>query len=225
MFLGHFAVGLAAKKWAPRTSVGTLFLASQFLDLLWPTFLLTGLEDVRIEPGITAASPLNFSYYPYSHSLLAALIWAVLFACGYFLFDRNIRRAAITGTCVLSHWLLDLLVHRPDLPLVPQSGIKVGFGLWNSFSLELLLEVILLLVGLVLYLSATIARNRTGVFWFWTLIFTLVLIQLLNAFGPPPVSVMSIAWGAQLQWILVAWAYWADKKRIYVRRQTLLNIV
>ena len=123
MFIGHFGVGLGAKKAAPSVSLGTLFLASQFLDLLWPTFILLGWEHVKIEPGITKMTPLNFTDYPLSHSLLMAVVWGILFGAIYFLIKRNYRGALIVGLCVVSHWILDLLVHIPDLATLPRKFI------------------------------------------------------------------------------------------------------
>src|SRR5512145_681024 len=117
MFLGHFALGFGAKVVARRVSLGALFLAAQFIDLLWPIFLLLGIERVRIEPGATVVTPLVFEHYPYSHSLLAVLGWAVLLGVLYLVLKRDRLGAVVMGALVLSHWLLDLMVHRPDLPL------------------------------------------------------------------------------------------------------------
>ena len=122
MFIGHFAVALGAKKAAPKVSLGTLIMAAQFVDLLWPIFLLLGIEHVRINPGDTAYTPLDFYDYPVSHSLLTGIGWAIVFGAVYYAIRRSARNAWILAACVLSHWLLDLIVHRPDLPLVP--GVK-----------------------------------------------------------------------------------------------------
>src|SRR5512139_3691369 len=133
MFLGHFAVGFAAKRLAPRASLGTLFLAAQFIDLLWPLLVLLGIERVRIAPGITTVTPLDFEHYPWSHSLFAVSVWGVLFATVYLFIRRDRRASLVLGLAVLSHWLLDFLVHRPDLPLLP-GGERFGLGLWNSLA-------------------------------------------------------------------------------------------
>ncbi len=122
MFVGHFGVGLGLKTVVPAVSLGTLFLAAQFIDLLWPSLLLVGLEHVEIAPGITRVTPLDFVNYPISHSLLAVLGWAVLFALTYLLTRRHRLGAVICGVAVLSHWLLDLVTHRPDLPLYPAAS-------------------------------------------------------------------------------------------------------
>src|SRR3989339_1594487 len=119
MFIGHYAVALAAKKGAPKASLGTLFIAAQLVDLLWPLFLLLGLEHVKIDPGNTAITPLNFNDYPLSHSLLMSIVWSLLFGGVYYLIKRNKKTSVILGLCVFSHWVLDFITHRPDLPLAP----------------------------------------------------------------------------------------------------------
>ena len=140
MFIGHFAAGMAAKKIQPTLSLGTLFLAGQFLDLLWPMLLLLGIEHVIISPGISKMTPLDFVDYPISHSLLVVIIWSVVFGVGFFLFTRNRIGALLLSGLVLSHWVLDLLVHIPDLPLYPGASPKFGLGLWNLPFLTILIE-------------------------------------------------------------------------------------
>ncbi len=213
MFIGHFGIGFGAKAAAPRTSLGTLFLAAQFVDLLWPTFLLTGLESVRIAPGITRVTPLDFTFYPYSHSLLLALGWAALFAVAYFLVTRYRTGAVVVAACVVSHWLLDLVTHRPDLPILLADQPKVGLGLWNSLPATLVLEVGLFAVGLFLYSRATTPVSRIGRIGPWALAAFLLAIYAANLFGPPPPSVTAIAWAGQAQWILVALGYLVDRHR------------
>jgi hypothetical protein len=212
MFIGHFGVGLAAKKLAPRTSLGTLFFAAQFLDLIWPIFLLLGIEHVRIAPGITKMSPFDFHDYPISHSLLTAAGWSALVGAAYYAVRRSARRAWIVGLAVLSHWVLDFMVHRPDLPLWP-SGPKVGLGLWNSWVLETALEVAIFAGGLSIYLHITHARDGVGRYASWALIALLFFgwVATLKAGAPP--DTRSMAWGALTMWIVVPWAWWADKHR------------
>ncbi len=163
MFVGHFGVGFAGKAAAPRASLGTLFLAAQFVDLLWPTLLLLGLERVEIRPGITRVTPLDFVSYPISHGLLAVAIWGLLFAGVYQLARRYPAGAVTMFAAVVSHWLLDLLTHRPDLPLSPWSATKVGLGLWDSLPATLVVELAIFGGGLALYLRTTKAVDRTGV--------------------------------------------------------------
>lgn len=213
MFAGHFAVGFAAKRAAPQVSLGTLFLAAQFIDLLWPSLLLLGIERVRIEPGITAMTPLDFVHYPVSHSLLAVLGWAVVLALVHFALRRRRRDALVVGAAVVSHWILDALVHRPDLPLYPGDSPRVGLGLWQSVPGTLLLELSLFAAAVWLYFGTTRARDATGRWAAWGLVAALLVIYLANAYGPPPPSVEAIAWVGQAQWLLVAWAYWADAHR------------
>ena len=213
MFIGHFGVGLAAKPLAPKTSLGTLFLAAQFIDLLWPTLLILGIEQVRIDPGNTAVTPLDFERYPVSHSLLAVIGWAVLIAVAYQLLRRYPRGAIVLGILVVSHWLLDLVVHRPDLPLYPGSA-RFGFGLWGSLPATIAIEVAIFAAGAWLYLRATRAVDRTGTWALWSLLAFLLVVYFGNLFGPPPDSVMAIALLGHAQWLLVLWGYWVDRHRI-----------
>ena len=129
MFIGHFGVGLGLKAVAPRVSLGTMFLASQFVDLLWPSLLLVGFEQVDIAPEVTRVTPLDFVHYPISHSLLMVFGWSVLFALVYHLIRRHRGNAVFCGLAVMSHWLLDWVTHRPDLPLYPGGEALVGLGL------------------------------------------------------------------------------------------------
>jgi len=213
VFLGHFGVGFGAKTAAPKTSLGTLLLASQLIDLLWPTLLLVGVERVAITPGITRVVPLDFTHYPISHSLAAVLLWAVLFGVAYQALRRYPRGALVCGLAVVSHWLLDLLTHRPDLPLSPGSDARVGLGLWGSLPATLLVELAVFAVGVFLYLRTTRASDRTGSIALWALVGFLLVIYAGNILGPPPPSVSAIAWLGQAQWLLIAWGYWIDRHR------------
>jgi hypothetical protein len=213
MFIGHFAVALAAKKAAPHTSLGTLFIASQFIDLLWPLFVLVGVEHVRIVPGITAVTPLDFYDYPYTHSLLAVLFWGILLGILHVVVKRDVRAGLVVSLCVLSHWLLDLLTHRPDLPIGLSGDSRWGIGLWNSFAGTLLVESALFAGGVYLYASSTSAKNGVGRVGFWSLAATLFVVYLANLFGPPPPSVSMIAIAGNASWLFVAWAYWIDRNR------------
>lgn len=131
MFIGHFGMGFAAKRAARQTSLGTLFLAAQFIDLLWPTFLLMGVESVKIAPGATKLTPLEFTHYPVSHSLLAVAAWSVLVGAVYFFLQRSALPALLCVGLVASHWFLDALTHQPDLLLSPGGVTRIGLGLWN----------------------------------------------------------------------------------------------
>jgi len=132
MFIGHHAVAFAAKKVARKSSLGALFLSAQFLDLLWPIFLLLEIEHVPIDPGNTAFTPLDFYDYPVSHSLVTVIGWSLAFGLIYFLRRNDKPGAWMLGLGVLSHWVLDFITHRPDLPIAPGLQIYAGLGLWNS---------------------------------------------------------------------------------------------
>lgn len=213
MFVGHFGVGFGAKAIAPNASLGSLFLAAQFVDLLWPTLLLLGVEHVRIEPGITRVTPLNFVDYPISHSLLAVIGWAALFAAVYFFLRRYPRGAVVVGLLVVSHWLLDVVVHRPDLPLYAGSGYRFGLGLWSSVGATLAVELPILVVGVWSYVRATVASDAVGRWALWGLVGFLAVVYFANLFGAPPPNVTTLAWVGQAQWLLVAWGYWVDRHR------------
>jgi hypothetical protein len=213
MFLGHFAAGFAAKRAAPRPSLGTLFMAAQFVDLLWPLMLILGIERVAIDPGHTVVTPLDFTYYPYTHSLVGALAWGVLFGGAYRLLRKDTRSAVVLGLLVVSHWVLDLIVHIPDLPLVPGTDTKVGLGAWNSEALTLIIEILPFMAAATWYAAGTLPTRKRGSWALWSLVAFLLLVYLANVFGPAPDSVDSIGYVGLTQWLLVAWAYWADRNR------------
>jgi hypothetical protein len=213
VFIGHIAVALGAKKAAPKVSLGTLIMAAQFVDLLWPVFLLLGIEHVRINPGDTAFTPLDFYDYPVSHSLLTGIGWAVAFGFVYYAFRRSEKNSLILGACVLSHWVLDFISHRADLPIVPGLKTYVGLGLWNSVPGTIIVEGALFIMGIVLYMRSTIAVDRVGKYSFWAFIIFLVVIATGNIAGGPPPNVTALAVVAMAVWFLVLWAYWIDKHR------------
>lgn len=214
MFVGHFAAGFGAKAIHPKASLGTLFFAAQFVDLLWPFLLLIGMEHVEIAPGITEVTPLDFVSYPISHSLAAVLAWAIVVGGFYGAARRSLRGAAVIGLLVVSHWVLDAIVHRPDLRLYPGSSTLVGFGLWNSVAATLAVELGLLAIGLGFYLRVTAATDRIGSLALWGLVAFLLVISAANMFGPPPPTESAIAWAGHLQWLLVVWAFWVDRHRV-----------
>ena len=214
MFIGHFALGFGAKRAAPAVSLGTAFLACQLADLLWPTFVLLGIERFEIRPGITVVTPLDFIRYPYSHSLVALLLWGTALALVYWSFRRSGPAAAgMVGALVLSHWLLDFLSHRPDMPLTIRGTERFGLGLWNSLPATLAVELLLFAVGVGLYARSTRSRDRWGTLGLWGLVAFLLIVYFANLFGPPPPSVGAVAWSAQALWLLVAWGYWVDRHR------------
>lgn len=210
MFIGHFAAGFASKKISNSLSLALAFIAVQFLDLLWPILVLLGIEKVRIEEGITKLTPLDFTYYPYSHSLLMVIVWSLLFGLIYYLVTKNRQNSFILGVLVLSHWFLDLLVHRPDLPLSPFSDLKVGFGMWNYPFMGIIIEFGLFFAGVYFYYTSKKPKKKIA---FWSLIGFFMIIQVLNFFGPPPPDVNSIAWGGNMMWLFVIWAWWIEREK------------
>jgi len=212
MFIGHYAVGFGAKRATPRLSLGVLVLAVEWVDLVWPVLLIAGIERVRIVPGITKLTPLDFVSYPWTHSLLAAIVWSLLFAGVARWRGRSMREAVVLGVCVFSHWVLDFVTHRPDLQLYwgPQ---RVGLGLWNHVVPEIILEGGLFVAGLAVYLRATRAKDGIGTWSLWGFAAFIVVVWVANLFGPPPPSATMIGYAGLAQWLLVAWAFWIDRHR------------
>ena len=212
MFVGHFGLALAAKRVAPGTSLGTTILAAQWADGIWPIFVLLGVERVAIVPGVTRVTPLDFTSYPYSHGLVADAGWALAFALVYGTLRRNWRGAAWLAALVLSHWVLDVVAHRPDMPTWP-GGPKLGLGLWNSLPGTLLVEFVLFGVGAWLYATSTTPRDRLGKALLAAFVVVLAVLYLAATFGPPPPSVDALAFTGLAGWLLVAWGYWIDRHR------------
>jgi hypothetical protein len=215
MFIGHFGLGFGTKRLAPDVSLGTLFLACQLADLLWPTLVLLGVERVEIEPGATAMTPLNFVSYPYSHSLVALTAWGLVFGAAYAIVRRaRLKSAVFLAILVVSHWVLDALSHRPDMPLTTTGTTRVGLDLWSSVPWTMAVELAILALGVTWYLRATTARDRIGSLGLLSLVAFLLLVYLAAALGPPPPSSTAVAWSAEAMWLLVAWAYWIDGHRL-----------
>jgi membrane-bound metal-dependent hydrolase YbcI (DUF457 family) len=212
VFLGHFALAFAAKKVAPRPSLGTMVLAAQLADGLWPIFLLANLEKVEIAPGATAVTPLLFVSYPYTHSLVALAIWGVLLAGAYFALRHDRAGALWIMALVVSHWLLDLIAHRPDMPIWP-NGPRFGLGLWYSRPATLAVEFGLFAIGVWIYVRSTRARDRFGHILLWTFVAALVVIYVMAVFGPAPPNVRALAFSGLLGWLFVGWGYWIDRHR------------
>ncbi len=214
MFLGHYAVGFGSKRAAPKASLGTLILAAQFLDLLWPILVLAGIEHVRIDPGNTPLTPLDFYDYPVSHSLLTALAWGAALGLLYAAVQRYPRGGWFVAIAVASHWVLDVVSHRPDMPLAPGLHTYIGLGLWYSVPATIIVELALFAAGVYLYTRTTIAKDRTGRYAFWGLVLFLAIVYVLDLTSPPPPSDRAVAWGALLAWLFVPWGYWIDRHRI-----------
>jgi membrane-bound metal-dependent hydrolase YbcI (DUF457 family) len=213
MFVGHFALGFAAKRVAPRVSLGVLFLAAQFADVLWPVLVAAGIESVRIAPGITAFTPLDFVSYPYSHSLVALAVSgaALGVVCQIAIGGRT--TFVVIAALVLSHWLLDFATHRPDMPLYPGSA-TYGFGLWNSVAATVIVELAMFAAGVWIYAVSTRARDRVGRWSFIALVTFLVIAYAGNVMGGPPPSVGAIYWSAIAgAAVILVWSWWTDSHR------------
>ncbi len=214
MFVGHFGVGLAAKKVAPEVNLGVLFLFCQLLDLIWPALVLINVEHVSVDNAATVVTPLNFSHYPFSHSLVATLSYSLIAALFTWRVFRFVRIGVATFAVVLSHWILDFMTHRPDLPLF-FGDEKFGLGLWNSLWGTFFVEVGIFIIGIVIYLKSSPLQNRKRKIIFWSMISFLSIIYLGNIFGPkPPVDTpaAAIAGPALAMWLIVFWGYYADRK-------------
>ena len=212
MFIGHLAVGFVSKRVAPKASLGVLMAAPMALDLLWPLFLLAGWEQVRIDPGNTAFTPLDFVSYPYSHPLLMLGVWGALFAWVFRAPSRP-RRALLLAALVVSHWVLDFVTHRPDMPLYP-GGPKVGLGLWQSVPATVAIEAAMFAAGVWVYASCTRAHDRVGRWGFVGLTALFALAYVGNLTSPPPPSVNALIVvaiiGASVTMVL---SWWVDRHR------------
>ncbi|WCT13238.1 metal-dependent hydrolase [Mucilaginibacter jinjuensis] len=217
MFIGHFGLSFAAKKAAPKVSLGTLFIATQFVDILWPFLLVFHIEKMAIVPGYTKVNAFEFLYFPYTHSLLMGVIWGVLAGGLYRLFKKDTRGAVVIGLCVVSHWFLDLVVHTADLPLTPFGNYKSGFGLWNHLAAALIVETAIFLLGTYIYAACTRAKNKTGSWLLWSLVILLLVISAGNTFGPTPApdgSLVSLFFSFMVMiGLIVGLAYWVDLNR------------
>jgi LexA-binding, inner membrane-associated putative hydrolase len=204
---------MAARASAPRASLGTYLVACQLPDLVWPVLLLLGVERVRIVPGITAASPMDFEWYPWTHSLLMSLVTSSLFALAYRAARKDGPAALWLGISVFSHWVLDWITHRPDLQLVPWSPARVGLGLWNHPLATMVTEGAMFAVGIWMYLGATRAKDKIGSIAFYSLCAALVILFAMSSTGPPPPNPKTLAIVALSVWLFVPWAYWIDRHR------------
>jgi hypothetical protein len=206
---------LAAKAAKNSIPLWILFIAVQLLDVFWSIFVLLGIEKVRIAPGITATNPLDLYYMPYTHSLLGAMLWSIAAGAAYYVFRKaeGWSAGAIVGAAVLSHWALDWLVHRPDLPLYDNS-FKVGLGLWNYPAFAFVLEIAVLFGGMTLYMKTTKPVARGGRFGVLIFGFVMLAVQAYVFFGPPPTSDKAAATTALVSYLAFAGiAYWLEGKR------------
>ena len=214
MFIGHYALSLAAKRLAPRTSLGTVIAASTFADLIWPVFLLLGWEHVSFVPSSDPFLNLRFDAYPLSHSLLMLVLWGVIFGGLYHMKTRYTRGTVIVAALVVSHWVLDVITHRPDMPLSPWSSRLFGFGLWESVPGTVIVESLMFIAGIWIYTRCTTPRDRIGRYAWWGLVAFTAFGYVMSLLPAKPPGVTAIGWTALSLGILTAvWAWWADRHR------------
>ncbi len=213
MFIGHFALGFAAKPAAPRLSLAVLFAAAALADLIWPCLVALGIEQVRIDPGNTAFTPLDFISYPYSHSLLFLGMWGIIFGamCAGVVRDRRVL--PLIAALVVSHWVLDWITHRPDMPLYPGSA-KFGLGLWNSVPGTISVELTMFLAGVLVYVRSTRARDLIGRRAFAAFVGFLLAAYAANLGSPPPSVNAIVITAIAGVGVLMLWAWWFDRHRI-----------
>lgn len=215
MFIGHYGPSFIAKARARELPLWLLFLAVQAVDVGWCILVLLGVEKMRVVPGITKSLPLDLYYMPYTHSLLAALIWSAAAFLAYRAFRPSGTYAAglILGLAVLSHWVLDLIVHRPDLPLYDDT-LKVGLGLWNYPAVAFLLEAALLFGGIWLYVRSTAPVTRGGRYAAVIFGVLLCVYHALVFWGPPAPSPQAAVVMFLVSYIVIAlFAAWIEQKR------------
>ena len=214
MFIGHFAVGFGLKRMAPRVSLGVLIASTAWADILWTIFLLLGWEHARISIGDTLFTPFDLYDYPWSHSLLLLVLWASALALIYRAWRKDSVGAAAIWIGVVSHWVLDWVTHRPDMPSYP-NGPKFGLGLWNSIAGTLIVELAMFVGGVLLYARATRARDRVGRFAVWAYVAVLLFLYVGDRFSGPPESMREVAiTGLIATVVLVAWPWWFDRHRV-----------
>jgi hypothetical protein len=211
MFVGHYAVALAAKRFSPRTSMGVLFIAVQLLDVIWAPLVLLGVEHARVVPGLLPASALDLYDMPWTHGLVAAIAWS-WFA---FRFSKN----AVLGACIFSHWVLDFVAHRPDLPLF-RGGTRVGLGLWRFREATFLVEAALLIGGFLIYQRSTRPRTPAGEYAMKAYVGLLILLEAYNLYGPVPANIQQVAISAEVAYVVLAAIAW----RLDLLREPVIHV-
>lgn len=216
MFLGHYGLAFGVKKIAPKVSLLTLFVAVEFVDILWPVLLLLDVEQVKIKPGFTEVTPFEFVHYPYTHSLAMGIVWGLVCGAIYWFFQKDLRSALIVGLAVLSHWFLDLVVHIPDLPLTPFGDSKFGMGMWHSLPLTVTTEAIIFITGLWIYIKNTKPLKAKGKWALGALVTFFAIAEVANTFGPPPedsIPALFVTF-VVLQVVVLSLAHWTDRNRV-----------
>jgi membrane-bound metal-dependent hydrolase YbcI (DUF457 family) len=211
MFVGHLGLALAAKRASPKLSLGWLMAGVTALDLLWPLFLLAGVEHVRIQADATAFNPLVFDSYPWSHSLVMAVVWGILLMALAKWLQRPVHPTYLLVALVVSHWVLDFISHAPDMPLWPGPSPRLGLGLWNSIPATFVVEGGLWIAGIAMYLTGRRATGWVGPVAFWSLVIVCTVMWAAGPFSPPPPSAQALAWFALIGWIILPWSALADR--------------
>lgn len=217
MFIGHYGIAFGLKKIDRTVSLGWLFIAVQLVDIFWTLLVFLGVEKVVIVPGLTEANPLDFVYYPFTHSVVAFLVWGliafVIVSLGRFRSSlTKVKFGLLIGFAVVSHLILDLLVHRPDIPLAGDDSLKLGFGLWNHIAVSYILEALIFLGGAFIYYRVADYLTRKHKIGLWIFVLFLLLINLINLIGPPPPDVNTIAVTGFLSFIVFAlFGFWLDR--------------
>ena len=215
MFVGHFSAGLLGKRAAPRVSLGTLVLAAIVADILFPILVLGGIERADIGSGRGAANYFHAIDIGFSHSLATTAVWGALIGGAYFWRRRDRRGSLVLVAATLSHWVFDVISHRPDMPLAPGVPARLGFGLWTSVPATLVVEGGLWIAAIVLYVGATRSKNSAGRWVFWGGVFILTLFWYNNIAGPPPPRPQDAPMASLLFFSLtVAWGYWMNRARV-----------
>jgi hypothetical protein len=213
VFVGHLAVGLAAKQRAPAVNLGWFIAAVTLLDLIWPILVILGIETVSIVPGATAFTPLIFDSYPWTHSLVMSVVLGLVFVAIARWRGLPTSIAPLLVVLVVSHWVLDVISHAPDMPLWPGNSPRLGLGLWNSIPLTLLIEGAIWLAGIAIYVRTKTSRGERPRWPFWSLIVLCTVMWITSPYQTPPPSVRALGWFALIGWIVVPWAAWADRPR------------
>jgi hypothetical protein len=213
MFVGHFTVALASKRAAPRTSLGMLLLAAMWADALYTVLLLAGIEHARIDPSLGRYLPVDLYYLPWSHSLVMLFVWAILLGGLYYCF-RGYKAGAIwVAVGVLSHWPLDWLMHRTDMPLAPGLALRYGLGLYNFPVWTLLIEGVWFATGIWIYSTTTRPRDRVGFWAWWGFVVFFSLMFLISFFGPVPPNARAMGLANLSIFPVFLWAAWLDRHR------------
>jgi hypothetical protein len=214
VFIGHYAVGFASKKLAPRTSLAWFVAGATLLDLLFPLFVILGWERAHFVSASSVFLRISLDDYPWTHSLLMGAVWSVVFGLLCWAVTRARWAALVAGAVVFSHWVLDFLTHSPDLPLAPGGSARVGLGLWYSTAGTIAVEGLMFVAGVWIYAKTTRARDRAGRWALWGIVALLALSYAGNLFSSAPPNPTAFAWvGLVLGWLLVGWAWWIDKHR------------